>query len=108
MKLTTRYQERFKKNLHTYKGRAVGFRADLVNVPHRKTASREYMVHPGAVGVLAFDPAGKIILVKQYRYPIQDFTYEIPAGKLDKNEDPNLCVRRELEEETGYRAKKFK
>ena len=108
MKLTSRYIERFKKNLHTYKGRAVGFRADQVSVPNRKTASREYMVHPGAVGVLAFASPNKIILVKQYRFPIKDFTYEIPAGKLDHHEDPNVCVRRELEEETGYRARTFK
>lgn len=106
MKLTERYRERFKNNLHLYKGRAVGFRADRVSLPDQQTAQREYMTHPGAVGVLAFESPHKIILVKQFRYPVKQFTYEIPAGKLTPGEDPLACVRRELEEETGFRARK--
>jgi ADP-ribose pyrophosphatase len=62
------------------------------------------LTHPGAVGILAFDSLGKIILVKQYRYPVGTFTYEIPAGKLSPREAPLACVKRELEEETGFRA----
>jgi ADP-ribose pyrophosphatase len=108
MKLTKKYVERFKKTLHHYKGRAVGFRADQIHVPHNQVAQREYMVHPGAVGVLAFRAPNEILLVKQYRYPIREFTLEIPAGKLAKGEDPLACVRRELEEETGYRARTLK
>ena len=106
MKLTKRYEERFKRTLHNYKGRAVGFRADQIHVPHGKIAQREFMVHPGAVGILAFLSPTKILLVKQYRYPVHLFTYEIPAGKLSPGEQPLACVRRELEEETGYRARK--
>jgi ADP-ribose pyrophosphatase len=107
VKLTARYQERFKRKLHHYKGNAVGFRRDLVTVPGRQTASREYVVHPGAVGVLAFETPKKILLVKQYRYPVKQFTYEIPAGKLSAGENPLSCVHRELEEETGFRARKI-
>ena len=66
------------------------------------------MTHPGAVGVLAFDPSGKILLVKQYRYPVGEFTLEIPAGKLSKGEDLLACARRELEEETGFAAGKIR
>jgi ADP-ribose pyrophosphatase len=106
MKLTKRFEEHFRKNLHSYKGAAVGFRADRIQVPEGLTSTREYMVHPGAVGILAFESPQKIVLVKQYRYPVKQFTYEIPAGKLDPQEKPLSCVRRELEEETGFRARK--
>lgn len=107
MKLSAKHKEHFKKNLHHYKGRAVGFKADQVSIPGPQLAQREYMDHPGAVGVLAFTSSGKIVLVKQYRYPVAEFTYEIPAGKLAKGENPLKCVQRELEEETGLKAKKI-
>src|SRR5207302_7393343 len=71
------------------------------------TRNREYLTHPGAVGVLAFTRDGQILLVKQFRYPVGKFTLEIPAGKLAQGEDPLKCVRRELEEETGFVAKKI-
>jgi ADP-ribose pyrophosphatase len=105
MKLTAKYKERFKKKIRHFRGQAVGFRADQIVIPGNKLAQREYMDHPGAVGALAIDRSGKIILVKQYRYPVAEFTYEIPAGKLGQGENPLSCVKRELEEETGYRAK---
>jgi ADP-ribose pyrophosphatase len=104
MKLTARYKERFTKNLHTFKGKAIGFRCDQVRTANGHLVRREYLTHPGAVGVLAFESPQKIILVKQYRYPIKQFTYEIPAGMLGIGENPLACVKRELEEETGYRA----
>jgi ADP-ribose pyrophosphatase len=108
MKLTNRYKERFRKTLQFHKGRAVSFRIDEIKLPDGKTGRREYLTHPGAVGVLAFESPNKIILIKQFRYPMNVFTYEIPAGKLDKNEDPGHCVRRELEEEAGFVAKKWR
>jgi ADP-ribose pyrophosphatase len=108
MKLDATYKERFRKTLHRYDGRAVGFRADVIGLPEGKAGTREYLVHPGAVGVLAFDAQGRILLVKQYRYPIGQFTYEIPAGKLSPGEKPLACVGRELEEETGFKARKVK
>src|ERR1700683_5479821 len=108
MRLTNRYKERFQKTLVTHQGRAVGFRIDRIRLPDGRTAQREYLTHPGAVGVLAFEPGGKILLVKQYRYPVGEFTFEMPAGKLSAGEDPLECVKRELEEEAGYRAKRIK
>lgn len=108
MKLTARYKERFRRTLHKHQGKAVGFRSDEVRIPGGKMAKREYLTHPGAVGVLAFATPDKILLVKQFRYPVGEFTYEIPAGKLAPGEDPLACVKRELEEEAGYRARRIR
>jgi ADP-ribose pyrophosphatase len=108
MKLTNRYKERFRRRINEVQGRAVGFRVDEIGLPDGKVAQREYLSHPGAVGVLAIDRQGKILLIKQYRYPVATFTYEIPAGKLAKGENPLSCVKRELEEEAGVRARKIK
>src|SRR5450755_4687000 len=108
MKLTAQHKERFRKIVHQYQGNAVGFRADEIRLPDGRPRNREYLTHPGAVGVLAFQSPSKILLVKQFRYPIGEFTYEIPAGKLSKGEDPDDCVRRELEEETGFVAGKIR
>ena len=105
MRLTKKYEERFKKTVRLCKGRVISFRADQVSVPGHQVAQREFVVHPGAVGILVFESPQKIILVKQYRYPVKQFTYEIPAGKLAPGEKPLSCVRRELEEETGFRAR---
>ena len=68
-----------------------------------KTAKREIVHHHGGVGILARHE-NQILLVKQYRYAIGDYTWEIPAGKLEINEDPKACALREIEEETGYQA----
>jgi len=108
MKLTSTYRERFRKTLRHVKGSAIGFRIDEILLPDHRRRTREYLTHPGAVGVLAFAPGGKILLVKQFRYPVGKFTLEIPAGKLSKGEDPDDCVRRELEEETGFVARKMR
>lgn len=89
------------KLLHVYK--------DEVELPSKKIATREYIKHPGAAAVLPILDNGNVILVKQFRYPINKVTLEIPAGKLDKKgEDPLICAKRELSEETGYSAKKYK
>ncbi len=108
VKLTAKHKERFIKIAHKYEGKAVGFRADTIRLPDGRARNREYLTHPGAVGVLAFASPSKILLVKQYRYPAGEFTLEIPAGELSKGEDPLDCVRRELEEETGFVAAKIK
>jgi ADP-ribose pyrophosphatase len=108
MKLTSRHRERFKKVSKTFQGNAIGFRMDEIHLPDGRVRTREYITHPGAVGVLAFKSPEKIVLVKQYRYPVGEFTLEIPAGKLAKGEDPLACVKRELEEETGFVAKRIR
>lgn len=108
MRLTRHFREKFQKILHHYQGQAVGFRCDRISLPQGAIGQREYLTHPGAVGVLAFKTPRQILLVKQYRYPVREFTYEIPAGKLSKKESPLACVRRELEEETGFRAHRLR
>lgn len=69
---------------------------------------REVVLHNGGSVVVAQKDDGKILLVKQFRYPFKKFLFELPAGKLEKNEDPLKCADRELIEETGYRAGKIK
>lgn len=77
---------------------------DTVELPNGKQAGREFIKHPGAVAVVPVTSDGKIVLVRQFRYPIGKAILEVPAGKLDKGENPDDCVKRELEEETGYIA----
>jgi ADP-ribose pyrophosphatase len=95
-----------RKNV-VFKGRMVDFRADEIRLPNGHTALREFMDHPGAVGVVPLLPNGDVVLVRQYRYPVGEVTLELPAGKLDAGEDIRACVERELREETGYTAKKI-
>ncbi len=81
---------------------------DTVKLPNGKTATREWIKHPGASSVIPLTEDGSVILVKQYRYPVGQITLEVPAGKLDApDEDPLVCATRELSEETGYTADKI-
>ena len=82
-------------------------RKDKVTLPNNKIGFREWINHPGAACIIPLLSENKIILVKQYRYPIREETIEIPAGKIDLGEDPEKCAYRELEEETGYKAKEL-
>ena len=91
-----------------WRGRAVDFRVDTVRLPNKKLATREYLDHPGAVGVIPFLDKDHVVMVRQYRHPVGEVTLELPAGKLDKGESPLSCVKRELHEETGYTAKKIR
>jgi ADP-ribose pyrophosphatase len=77
---------------------------DDVRLPDGKTATREFIRHPGAVAVIPLLDDGRCVLVRQYRYPIQKILLEWPAGKLDAGERTVACAMRELQEETGYRA----
>lgn len=97
----------FKKN-YVYRGRVINVRNDTVILPNKRKATREFMEHPGAVAALTFLNPKKMVLLRQYRYPVKEVTWEIPAGKLDKNEKPLSCIKRELAEETGMKAKRFK
>lgn len=81
---------------------------DEVELPNGNIATREWIKHPGASAIIPLLPDNQIILVRQYRYPVAQVTLEVPAGKLDKvGEDPIICARRELSEETGYTAGKI-
>ncbi|MBI5631711.1 MAG: NUDIX hydrolase [Elusimicrobia bacterium] len=96
-----------KKN-PVYRGNAVDFCVDRVRLPDGRSATREYLDHPGAVGVVPFLDAKTVVLVRQYRHPVGEITLELPAGKLDRGEKALACVRRELREETGYSAGKIR
>ncbi|MBR3721191.1 MAG: NUDIX hydrolase [Selenomonadaceae bacterium] len=91
-----------------YDGVLLHVQRDTVKLPNGHETIREWVRHPGASAVLPILPGGDIVLVKQYRYPVGKVTLEVPAGKLDKNEDPINCAIRELEEETGFVADKIK
>ncbi len=92
-----------------FSGNAVNFRADVIRLPNGKTATREFMDHPGAVAILPVLENGDIVMVRQYRYPVREATLEIPAGKLHSKNDPVPArARAELREETGYTAARLK
>ena len=99
--------ETFVSKKTVWKGNAVNFDVDTVRLPNGKLATREFMNHPGAVGVVPFVDADTIVLVRQYRHPVREVTLELPAGKLDKGESVLSCLKRELSEETGFTARKF-
>ncbi|TGA98180.1 NUDIX hydrolase [Sporolactobacillus shoreae] len=91
-----------------FKGKIVHLFLDKVSLPDGRSASREVVKHPGAVAIIAADDEGKLLLVRQYRYPMNKILYEIPAGKLEPGENPDDAARRELEEETGYQCEEMK
>ncbi len=99
------FNEKTVKNEYVYKGKILKLRKDQIRLPDGKSAVREVVEHSGGSAVLC-ERDGKILLVKQFRYPYQQVMYEIPAGKLNEGEDPKETAIRELEEEGGIRAKR--
>lgn len=95
------------KKEEVFKGKIVDLSIHTVELPNGKQSTREVMQHPGAVAILAFNNEDKILMVRQFRKPIEKVLLEIPAGKLEPNEDIKECALRELEEETGYIAEKL-
>jgi len=82
-------------------------RRDTVRLPDGRQGTREYIVHPGAVVVIPLLDDGRVLMERQFRYPVGQVMTEFPAGKLDPGEDPLACAKRELLEETGYTAKEW-
>lgn len=87
-----------------FQGRIISLQVDTVRLPNGETATREIVRHPGAVAVVAIVD-NKMLVVEQFRKPLEKVQVEIPAGKLDAGEEPEMAALRELEEETGYRAR---
>jgi ADP-ribose pyrophosphatase len=91
-----------------YQGKLLHVREDTVRLPDGAMSRREYIVHPGAAMVVAMPDEGSVIMERQYRYPVRAHMYELPAGKIDPGEDPLDTAKRELLEETGYRAAQWR
>jgi len=91
-----------------YKGPVFGLRRDEVLEPTGVRTTREVITHPGSVVVLPVLPDGRIVLVRQYRHATRQYLWELVAGRMDPGETPRTGAARELIEETGYRAKRFR
>ena len=90
-----------------YEGKIFNIRRDYVHISETKSSTRDIVVHNGAAAAVVIKDDGKLVMVKQYRKPMEAVILEIPAGKLEKGETPEEAIRREIEEETGYKAKKI-
>lgn len=93
------------KSEKIFEGKIINLRVDTVELQNQKYAKREIVEHKGSSAIIALNDNDEIILVKQYRKAIENFLYEIPAGKINVAEEPKECALRELKEETGYEAK---
>src|SRR5229473_4183819 len=91
-----------------YAGKIFGIRRDEVIEPSGVRATREVVTHPGSVVVLPVLPDGRIVLIRQFRYAAKQYLWELVAGRIDAGESPKVAAARELIEETGYRAKRFR
>jgi ADP-ribose diphosphatase len=92
----------------SFKGQLLEVRSDRVKLPNGGTGTREFVVHPGAVLVVPVLDDGRLVLERQFRYPVRRVMLEFPAGKLDGGESPLACAKRELREEAGYTAVTWK
>ncbi len=100
------------KSMRVYTGKIISLDVDTVRFPDGSTGELEMIRHPGASAVVPFlsDPRGddpQVLLIRQYRYAADGYLYEIPAGRLDPDEDPHDCAVRELKEETGCTAEQL-
>ena len=101
------FEEKTLKSECVYKGNIVTVERDDVELADGSLSYREVVRHSGGVVILAMKDENTVLLVKQFRYPIKKAVLELPAGKLEKNENPDLAAKRELEEETGYVASRW-
>lgn len=90
-----------------FRGALLEVRRDTVRLPGGREAGREYIVHPGAVVVVPLRDDGRLVMERQFRYPLGRVLLELPAGKVDAGEGPLATAVRELAEETGYRAREW-
>lgn len=91
-----------------FRGNLISLHVDDVELPNGMRSKREVVKHPGAVAVIPLTDEGKLVMVKQFRKPLERTLVEIPAGKIEKGEEPHVTALRELEEETGYTTKNLK
>jgi ADP-ribose pyrophosphatase len=101
------YEEKTMKSEKIYEGKIVNLRIDTVELPDKKYSKREIVEHPGSVGIIPITDDECMVLVKQFRKPVEKNLLEIPAGKIEINEEPRETALRELDEETGYISNKM-
>jgi len=101
------YTEKTLNCNNIYQGKILSLEELEVLLPNGKSSKREIVRHSGAVAIIAYKDKNTVLLVEQYRKPIEKTILEVPAGKIEKGEDVLLCGMRELEEETGYKSDKF-
>lgn len=101
------FEEKTMKSDKLYEGKLVNLRIDTVELPDKKYSKREIIEHPGAVSILAITEDDCVILVRQYRKAVERALLELPAGKIELNEEPAQTAKRELKEETGFQAEKM-
>jgi len=99
--------ETFVSSEEIFRGKLLHVVRDTVTLPNGRPATREYIKHPGAACIVAEFEDGKLLLERQYRYPMGKVMIEFPAGKLDRGENPLVAAQRELKEETGYWARSW-
>ena len=102
-----KFEEKTIKSTPIFDGKVIKVFHEEVELPNGKQSKREIVKHPGAVGIIPITKDKKIVLVEQYRKPLERSIIEIPAGKLEEGEAPEVTALRELEEETGYTAAKL-
>lgn len=94
--------EKTLNSVRLYEGKVISLRVDTVELPDQKYSKREIVEHAGAAAVVPITTDGQVVLVRQFRKPMEEIMLEIPAGRLELKETPENCALRELAEETGY------
>lgn len=100
--MSKKFEETTISTTSIFNGKVINLQIDEVTLPNGETSTREIVKHPGAVAIIALTDQDEILMVEQYRKPLEKSIVEIPAGKLEPGEQPMATAKRELEEETGY------
>ena len=103
--ILSKFEEKTLSSKTIYDGKIISLTLEEVELPDGNKAKRELVQHPGAVALIPLTDDGKLVLVKQYRKSLNRTLIEIPAGRIEVGEDPEVTAIRELEEETGYGAR---
>ncbi|MFN0040369.1 MAG: NUDIX domain-containing protein [Burkholderiales bacterium] len=106
--MTADFSEKKISSREVYRGDFLCVNHDVVSLPDGSHATREYILHPGAALILPVFDDGSVLLERQYRYPVKQHCYELPAGKIDAGEPVLETAKRELREETGYIAQDWR